>query len=61
MNDGPLTKAHRCDRCPAQAMVRFMIAFSGIDLCSHHATEHQAALLDQGFTITQDIRETEHV
>ena len=45
---GPaLTRADRCDRCGAAARVRAKLP-SGAELlfCGHHATEHEARLLE---------------
>lgn len=52
----PLTVADRCDRCGAQALVRYLLAFSPLQFCSHHANDNHGALTAQGFEIDQDIR-----
>lgn len=52
----PLLISDRCDQCGAQALVRYVLAFSLLQFCSHHANRHHEALLTQSFTIDQDIR-----
>jgi len=53
----PLTAADRCDRCGAQAYVRFTLAGGGeLMFCAHHAQEHGPALEARG-AIAHDERD----
>lgn len=42
------TAIDRCDRCPAQAMVRVQMPISGclLDFCAHHFQRHEHGLAD---------------
>lgn len=52
----PLAIADRCDQCSSQALVRYLLAFSPLDFCGHHAGKNHDALVSKGFVIDQDIR-----
>lgn len=59
-----LNALDRCDRCGAQAYVRFeraditlVTGSARIDMCAHHTREHKDAVLAQGFTVIVDERE----
>jgi hypothetical protein len=49
-----LNALDRCDRCGAQARVRYDL--NGLELlfCGHHDNQNRAALLDKGATIVAD-------
>lgn len=44
----PLTRADRCDRCPAAAQVRAVLAAGELLLCGHHGRAHRDRLLAAG-------------
>lgn len=55
----------RCDQCNAQAFVRLTNAsVAGVEgvaellMCGHHATEHELALMADGWVPTTDARST---
>lgn len=53
----PLTAHDRCDRCGAQAYVRFAKDEQDFLFCGHHARKHERALIDDhGYGIIQDER-----
>ena len=39
-----LMQSDRCDRCPAQAQVRWVAGEQFVDTCAHHARVHREAL-----------------
>lgn len=47
----PLTRADRCDRCPAAAQVRALMTFGELLFCGHHARAFHAGLADAGALI----------
>lgn len=53
-----LTALDRCDRCGAQAFVRYEFKAGELLFCAHHATEHETALTERGGTKALDSRET---
>jgi hypothetical protein len=44
----PLTRADRCDRCPAAALVRAVLPAGELLLCGHHGRAHRDRLLAAG-------------
>ena len=54
----PLVTADRCDRCFAQAIVRFAKDGMLLDFCLHHATENRVLLGVSGFV---EIENIEHI
>ncbi len=53
-----LTSADRCDKCNAQAFVRFINPKGlELDFCSHHTNKYAEKLDSQGFNISLDTRE----
>lgn len=53
-----LTALDRCDRCGAQAFVRYEFKAGELLFCAHHATEHDDALAAGGAAKVLDSRET---
>lgn len=51
-----LTAHDRCDRCGAQAYVRWGKGTQDIVTCNHHSNKFEATLITQGFDIVQDNR-----
>lgn len=51
-----LTAHDRCDRCGAQAYVRWVKAAQDIVTCNHHSNKFEASLIAQGFDLVQDNR-----
>ena len=41
---GPILAGEQCDRCPAQAQVRWIKGDAVIDTCAHHGRRFEAAL-----------------
>jgi len=52
------TAVDRCDRCCAQAYVRYRHHITGyvLDFCAHHAASHDVELGLSGFTVAADER-----
>lgn len=50
----PLTALDRCDRCSAQAYVRYDLKGLDLLLCAHHKREHHDALLGKGAVVLTD-------
>jgi hypothetical protein len=46
-----LTRADRCDRCSARALVRAMFTAGELLFCGHHARAHEERLSDIGATL----------
>lgn len=51
-----LTAHDRCDRCGAQAYVRWGKGAQDIVTCNHHSNKFEATLITQGFDLVQDNR-----
>jgi len=51
-----LVSTDRCDRCGAQAYVRFNKGSAELDFCGHHTTKLGDALDADGWAISIDIR-----
>jgi hypothetical protein len=53
-----LISTDRCDRCGAQAYVRFLNTTLNLDMdfCRHHSNKYADLLENQGFTISVDER-----
>lgn len=51
-----LNATDRCDRCGAQAYVRWTKNVADMLMCGHHSTKHEAALVIQGWAIHEDTR-----
>lgn len=49
-----LTALDRCDRCGAQALVRYDLNGLELQLCGHHDRENRPALLAKGARIVAD-------
>jgi hypothetical protein len=49
-----LTALDRCDRCGAQAYVRYHVSGMELQFCGHHDRQNRDALLAQGATIVAD-------
>jgi hypothetical protein len=47
-----LTRADRCDRCSARALVRVLFPAGELLFCGHHARAHEERLLEIGATLT---------
>lgn len=52
-----LLSTDRCDRCGAQAYVRFSNDTADLDFCGHHAHKLFEPLEQNGWTISIDTRE----
>lgn len=52
-----LLSTDRCDRCGAQAYVRFNKVSSELDFCGHHTTYYGDALDKDGWSISIDTRD----
>jgi hypothetical protein len=52
-----LVSTDRCDRCGAQAYVRFIKGSQDLDFCGHHTNAYGDALDNQGWAITIDTRD----
>ncbi len=52
-----LVSTDRCDRCGAQAYVRFNKDAQELDFCGHHTTTYGDTLDSQGWSISIDTRE----
>jgi hypothetical protein len=52
-----LVDSDRCDRCRAQAYVRFTKGLNTLNFCGHHTTEYGDVLDQQGWSISIDERE----
>lgn len=52
-----LVSTDRCDRCVAQAYVRFNKGSQVLDFCGHHTTKYGDDLDKQGWSISIDTRE----
>jgi hypothetical protein len=51
----PLTSADRCDRCSAQAYVRFHFPDDqDLQFCRHHSNKYQDALLDLAIDVEDE-------
>lgn len=50
----PITAMDRCDRCAAQAYVRYDLNGFDLLLCVHHNREHGDALLAKGARVLED-------
>lgn len=49
----PLTRADRCDRCPAAARFRAVLSAGELLLfCGHHAQEHRTRLVEIGAVLS---------
>lgn len=44
----PLSRADRCDRCPAAAQLRAVLPVGELLFCGHHARAYRSRLLDVG-------------
>ena len=53
----PLTALDRCDRCGAQAYVRWAKGAQDLLTCGHYTTAYEADLLGAGFSIHEDNRD----
>lgn len=51
-----LNAVDRCDRCNAQAYVRWTKSAADMLMCGHHSNKHEAALTVQGWAIHEDNR-----
>lgn len=49
-----LTAIDRCDRCGAQALVRYDLHSLELQFCGHHDRENRDALLAKGARIVAD-------
>jgi len=47
-----LTRADRCDRCSARALVRAMFTAGELLFCGHHARVHEDRLSEIGAILT---------
>jgi hypothetical protein len=47
-----LTRADRCDRCSARALVRVQFPAGELLFCGHHARAHEERLSEIGATLT---------
>jgi hypothetical protein len=47
-----LTRADRCDRCSARALVRVLLPAGELLFCGHHARAHEEHLSEIGATLT---------
>jgi hypothetical protein len=47
-----LTRADRCDRCSARALVRALFPAGELLFCGHHARAHEERLSEIGATLT---------
>ncbi len=52
-----LVSTDRCDRCGAQAYVRYCKGSSELDFCGHHTTKLGDALDSDGWSISIDTRD----
>ncbi len=52
-----LVSTDRCDRCGAQAYVRFIKNLWELDFCGHHSAKYDNALEHDGWSISIDTRE----
>jgi hypothetical protein len=52
----PLNALDRCDRCGAQAYVRWTLGDQDIVMCGHHNDKNAAGLKLAGFSIHEDNR-----
>lgn len=52
-----LVSTDRCDRCVAQAYVRFNKSSQVLDFCGHHTTKYGDELDKQGWSTSIDTRE----
>lgn len=52
-----LISTDRCDRCGAQAYVRFSKGDSELDFCGHHTTKYGDDLDASGWNIAIDTRD----
>jgi hypothetical protein len=46
-----LTRADRCDRCSARALVRALLPAGELLFCGHHARAHEERLVEVGATL----------
>jgi hypothetical protein len=47
----------RCDRCEAQAYVRWVKSSQDLVMCAHHTRKYELSLLADGWVIHEDNRE----
>ena len=47
-----LTRADRCDRCSARALVRAVLPAGELLFCGHHARAHEERLVELGAILT---------
>jgi hypothetical protein len=47
-----LTRADRCDRCSARALVRAVLPAGELLFCGHHARAHEERLVEIGAILT---------
>jgi len=47
-----LTRADRCDRCSARALVRAVLPAGELLVCGHHARAHEERLIEIGAVLT---------
>ena len=47
-----LTRADRCDRCSARALVRAVLPAGELLFCGHHARAHEERLVEIGAVLT---------
>lgn len=53
----PLNAHDRCDRCGAQAFMRWGKGAVDLITCAHHGNKYEADLIAQGFDVVQDDRD----
>jgi hypothetical protein len=47
-----LTRASRCDRCSARAVIRALLLAGELLFCGHHARAHEERLIEIGAALT---------
>jgi hypothetical protein len=47
-----LTRADRCDRCSARALIRALFSAGELLFCGHHARAHEVRLVEIGAALS---------